>query len=177
MIRLEQFSTDAASKASLDHIRSLCDAAFDGRFSDDDWAHSLGGSHVIGLDDAQIVAHASVVARPLRIDDLDLRAGYVEAVATAQTHQRRGLGSAVMRLLQTAIVEQFELGALSTGQHGFYEQLGWERWRGTTYVGTSDGVIRTPEEDDGIMVFRFGRVEHIDLTASLTCEERAGDDW
>ncbi len=36
MIRFEQFSTDAASQESLVRIRSLCDAAFDGRFSDID---------------------------------------------------------------------------------------------------------------------------------------------
>jgi aminoglycoside 2'-N-acetyltransferase I len=73
--------------------------------------------------------------------------------------------------------ESFELGGLSTAHHHFYERLGWERWQGPTYVRDGDDVIRTEEEDDGVMVLRFGPSATIDLTAPITCEARPGDDW
>ncbi len=67
-------------------IRSLMDAAFDGDFGEDDWTHALGGTHfLIEDDDGALLAHASVVARTIRIGDLVLRSGYLEAVATRPT--------------------------------------------------------------------------------------------
>jgi hypothetical protein len=32
-------------------------------------------------------------------------------------------------------------------------------------------------EDDGVMVLRFGPSAAIDLHASMSCDERPGDDW
>jgi hypothetical protein len=71
----------------------------------------------------------------------------------------------------------FELGALSTGLWDFYERCGWERWRGPTFVRHGDEIVRTADDDDGIMVLRFGRSGSADLTAAIACERRAGDDW
>ncbi len=72
----------------------------------------------------------------------------------------------------------FELGALGTGRHSFYERLGWERWQGPTFVRTAEGdVRRTEEDDDGVMVLRTGPTADLDLTGPLACEERPGDDW
>mgnify|MGYP006361481155 CR=1 FL=1 len=72
----------------------------------------------------------------------------------------------------------FELGALGTGRHSFYERLGWERWQGPTFVRTAEGdVRRTEEDDDGVMVLRTGPTADVDLTGPLVCEERPGDDW
>ena len=42
---------------------------------------------------------------------------------------------------------------------------------------SGDGLIRTLDEDDGIMVLRFGSSAEIDLSASISCEARSGDDW
>ena len=71
----------------------------------------------------------------------------------------------------------FEMGALSTGRPGFYTRLGWERWRGPTFVRRGSQSCRTEDEDDGVMVLRFGPSAAIDLTASISCESRRGDDW
>jgi hypothetical protein len=59
----------------------------------------------------------------------------------------------------------------------FYERLGWERWQGPTFVRRGEALVRTEEEDDGIMVLRPGPGVRIDLRASISCEARAGDDW
>ena len=53
----------------------------------------------------------------------------------------------------------------------------WERWRGPTFVRQGGTVLRTPAEDDGVMVLRFGPSRSIDLNAAICCEARQGDDW
>jgi aminoglycoside 2'-N-acetyltransferase I len=55
--------------------------------------------------------------------------------------------------------------------------LGWERWRGPTYVDTPWGRVRTADEDDGILVLRTEDTSALDPTVSLTCDWRQGDVW
>jgi hypothetical protein len=83
-----------------------------------------------------------------------------------------------MMRITDALRTQFDLGVLSTGAWHFYERLGWERWRGPTYVRGADGCLRRSEaEDDGVMVLRCARSQDIDSTASITCDERISDSW
>jgi aminoglycoside 2'-N-acetyltransferase I len=147
------------------------------RFTRDDWAHALGGRHFLAELDGRIVAHAAVVPRELHVDGRPLRTGYVEAVATAPGLQGRGIGSGVMRAAAEHILEAYELGALGTGEQGFYERLGWLVWHGPTFVRTLDGDRRTADEDGGIMVLRTPATETLDLAAAISCDDRVGDDW
>ena len=71
----------------------------------------------------------------------------------------------------------FAVGVLSTSRHGFYERVGWERWQGPTFVRDGDERIRTDDEDDGIMVLRFGSSGGLDPTLPIMCENRPGDAW
>jgi aminoglycoside 2'-N-acetyltransferase I len=159
-------------------IRALLDAAFDGGFSDEDWAHALGGTHAIGEADGAVVAHGSVVPRVLDIGQQRVRAGYVEAVAVRPDRQGTGLGTAVMQALGEVIAREFELGALSSGAWRFYERFGWERWRGPTWVRHAHGRLeRSPDDDDGLMILRTPTSPPIDLFAPLTCDARPGDAW
>ncbi len=50
---------------------------------------------------------------------------------------------------------------------------------GPTFVRDGDQLERgeDEDEDDGIMVLRFGASAEVDLTASITCQARVGDDW
>src|SRR3954451_12676396 len=109
----------------LSGIRALLSDAFAGELSDDDWAHALGAWHVTASDDGRLVAHAAVVTRTLEVGGRARRAGYVEGVATAPLRQGQGLGSTVMRRVADLVRAKFELGALSTDRHPFYERLGW----------------------------------------------------
>lgn len=171
------FRTEDAPQGLLDDARTLVFAAFDGGFSDDDWDHALGGWHAVVIDAQRVVAHASVIPRELRIGDRKVAAGYVEGVGTEHAARGDGHGTRAMTEIATIIRRDFELGALSTEAHQFYERLGWERWRGPTFVRSARGLTRTEDEDGGIMVLRFGSSADFDLTSPISCEERSGDDW
>jgi len=145
-------------------------------FTEDDWAHALGGTHVLADLAGRIVAHASVVPRDIHAGDWPLATGYVEAVAVQPGEQGRGLGTAVMRVV-AEIVENYELGALGTGEHGFYERLGWRTWRGPSSVRTDDGEQPTPDDDGYLMVLATPTSPALDLDAPISCEWRPGDVW
>ena len=177
MPEIRSFLTHEASDDVLGQIRLLLVDAFEGDVSDEDWEHTLGGMHVVGFERGALVAHAAVVPRTLQVGDRPFRAGYVEGVGVAPSRQGRGFGSLAMARLSEEVHGRFELGALSTDRHSFYERRGWERWLGPTFVRSGPETIRTEDEDDGVMVLRFGPSRDVDLTASLTCEPRPGDDW
>lgn len=168
------------SVAELDALRSLFDAAWPGkggRFTELDFQHAIGGVHLVVEEGPAIVAHASVVSRHLNTGGVDLATGYVEAVATRPDRQGRGLATAVMRRVNDLIDRRYELGALDTGIPRFYEQLGWETWRGPTAVRPTSGpALRTPEEDGAVMVRRV-RDRELDLEQLITCDWRDGDVW
>jgi aminoglycoside 2'-N-acetyltransferase I len=179
--RLRRLATPELTEAEIRSIRAIMDEAFgadeDERFTDHDWEHALGGVHFVIDLDGEIVGHASVVERQLELDDRPVRTGYVEAVAVAPGRQGRGLGSALMTDVNAWITGHFELGALGTGRHRFYERLGWLTWRGPSFVRTSAGKQRTPEDDGFILVLSTPASPPIDLRAQISCEWRPGDAW
>lgn len=160
-------------------LRTLFEAAWaeEGGFADEDWDHAIGGVHFVVEDVGAVLSHASVVERRLHTNGLDLSTGYVEAVATRPSHQRRGFGTAVMREVGKYIDETFQLGALDTGRHAFYERLGWVVWNGPTAVRTEGGLVRTPEEDGSVLVRLTPLSPQLDLSAPISCEWRPGDVW
>jgi aminoglycoside 2'-N-acetyltransferase I len=145
--------------------------------TEDDWKHALGGTHFILELDGRIVAHASVVERELRVGGRTLRTGYVEAVATTPDRQGKGLGSLLMDDVTAWIRDRFELGALGTGRHSFYERLGWRTWAGPSSVRTPNGDRQTPDDDGYILVLATPSSPALDLSAPISCDWRAGDVW
>lgn len=181
VVTVRRLPTDALSAEEVTVIRELLDAAFwdeeDERFTEADWEHSIGGLHVVLELGGLIVSHASVVERELHVAGRPLRTGYVEAVATAPGHQGQGHGTRVMEAIDAAIEAGYELGALGTGEIGFYERLGWRVWQGPTSVRTATGERRTPDEDGGVMVLLTPTTPPIELGAPISCEWRSGDVW
>jgi aminoglycoside 2'-N-acetyltransferase I len=180
-LRLRRLATSDLATEDVAAIRDLLEAAFgpdeEERFTEDDWQHAVGGVHFVLDLDGEIVAHASVVERELHVDGRPLRTGYVEAVATAPRRQGKGYGSLVMADVAAYIEERFELGALGTGSQHFYERLGWRTWRGPSFVRTAIGPQRTPDDDGSILVLATPSSPALDVTASISCEFRAGDVW
>jgi aminoglycoside 2'-N-acetyltransferase I len=69
-----------------------------------------------------------------------------------------------------------ELQALSSEEAiGFYERLGWERWRGPTAVRTPRGIRPTP--NDTVLIRRTSTTPALDLTARLIADDRDGQPW
>ncbi len=179
--RLRRCSTPELTPAETSAIRAILVAAFgtgeEERFTDDDWEHGLGGTHFVLELDGEIVAHASVVERDINVGDVPLRTGYVEAVATAPDRQGAGLGSFLIADVTAYIRERFELGALGTGRHRFYERLGWVTWVGPAFVRTPEGPRRTPDEEGYILVLATPSSPPFDPAAAISCEWRQGDVW
>jgi aminoglycoside 2'-N-acetyltransferase I len=166
---------DAETRAGL---RTLWDRAFGERFSDEDADHAYGGVHVLAREGDRIVAHASAVPRRIRFgEDLWLTVGYVEAVATEPQRQGQGVGRLTMQRLQDEIAARWAVAMLSTGRAtGFYERLGWERWRGVSYTRTSAGTV-PDDEHGGLMILRRDAAAVPDLSFDVICEDRPGDAW
>jgi aminoglycoside 2'-N-acetyltransferase I len=172
--------SDELRPGEVAELRELFDEAWSDdaeRFTEQDWGHAVGGVHVIAEADGRIAAHASVVERELRTANHRLRTGYVEAVATRPSHQRRGLGSLVIEGVDDLIDRNYQLGALATGVVGFYERLGWVAWQGPTSVRTEAGTVRTADEDGNVLVRLTPSSPELDLSAPISCEWRPGDAW
>jgi aminoglycoside 2'-N-acetyltransferase I len=180
-LRVRRLTTAELSPPEIEAIRAVLWAAFgddpEEAFTESDWDHARGGIHVVADVDGRIVAHASVVPRELHIAGRRLATGYVEAVAVQPGLRGRGFGTAVMRDVDSIIGADYELGALGTGEHGFYERLGWRTWRGPTSVRTDAGDRPTPEDDGYILVLETPTSPPLDLDAPISCDWRPGDVW
>jgi aminoglycoside 2'-N-acetyltransferase I len=177
-VTIRRVATQDLAATDLAQLLDLFRACWpDGSFTTDDIAHAMGGVHWVAEAGGRVVGHASVVPRMLEADGVPLATGYVEAVATHPGWRRRGIASRLLEQVDGDIAGAFELGALSTGVHGVYARAGWERWRGPTFVRTDAGPVRTPEDDDGIMILRTPRTPPLAGTEALSCEWRPGDAW
>jgi aminoglycoside 2'-N-acetyltransferase I len=169
----------ALSAADWSELTELCVAAFEEPW--DGYWESIGpGVHVMAEDDeGVIVAHAAIVDRLLYPGDAVLRAGYVEAVAVLPAFQRRGHGTEVMAVINRMIDRGYELGALGTGSHHFYERLGWVTWRGPTWIRQRDeSLVRSPDEDGDILVRRTPSTPaSLDLSLPIAVDWRPGEVW
>jgi aminoglycoside 2'-N-acetyltransferase I len=180
MAPLRQVTSDELRPDEVEALRDLFDGAWthkDEVFTEDDFRHAFGGVHFLMEDGPDIVGHASVVPRELRTGDHRLATGYVEAVATRPDHQRRGIGTALMREVGALIDRTYELGALDTGIAAFYERLGWTVWAGPTFVWMDVGPRPTPDEDGSVLILRTAATPELDPASPLMCEWRSGDVW
>ncbi|MFJ8824582.1 GNAT family N-acetyltransferase [Streptomyces sp. NPDC102467] len=164
--------------AELAAARALLDEAFDGDFSDADWAHGLGGVHALVHDDSGVLlAHGSVAQRRAVHDGETLRVGYVEAVAVRADVRRAGLGGRVMGALERVILGAYDVGALSASSDGapMYLARGWARWSGPFAAYGPGGVVRLPADEDPPFLFPALAARALDPERELLFDWRDGD--
>jgi aminoglycoside 2'-N-acetyltransferase I len=177
---VRQLATDELSEAEVAAVRAIVRDAFAGDgegFTNEDWAHTLGGRHFLLEEDGTIVAHASVVERELHVGETPVRSGYVEAVATRPDAQGHGHGTRIIEAVNEHIRDTYALGALSAAVPEFYIRRGWMPWLGPTAVRTAAGDVRTPEDDGDIMVLATPSSPALDWHSVLSCPWRPGDIW
>lgn len=173
-------SIDVVDSASISHdtlteVRDLCTEAYGVDFTGA--LEQLGaGVHVIGRVEGRIVCRAMWVVRALQQGDrAPLRTAFIEAVATDPRFRRRGFASQLLTCLVREL-QNFELAALSPSEERFYQRLGWERWRGSLFIRTEEGLEPTPDEP--VMILRLENTPpDLDIDGSLSAEWRHGELW
>ena len=153
------------------------EAAFEERWHDEDWGHTIGGMHALVWEGDEVISHASVVQRRLLHGGRSLRAGYVEGVATREDRRMLGHAATTMDAIEQIIRDAYDLGALSAsaGAVDFCDARSWEQWRGPTSAFTPIGIERTEDDDDSTYIFRT--IAPLDLRGALTCDWRDGEVW
>jgi aminoglycoside 2'-N-acetyltransferase I len=138
---------------------------------------SSGGLHFLAYHDEVLVSHALVTTRWLQTEDQSpLKTAYIDAVATLPAYQGQGYGSALMRQLANEIDREYVIACLETERETFYENLGWQTWRGPLAGHNEHGLIPTPEQH-GIMILRLSQTPTLDLDSMLTIECQTGRIW
>ena len=179
-MHLQVVAAGALDAAARKEIVELCESAYGEDFTR--LFEELPGSlHVLARDErGALVSHAEWVTRWLQPSGHPaLRTAYVEAVATAPAHQRRGLGTAVLRHLGDRLRRDatWVLGALSPSDPAFYARLGWEPWLGPLGIRRGDSIEPTPS-DEQVMILRLPRTPTTLMTSALlTAEWRVGEPW
>jgi aminoglycoside 2'-N-acetyltransferase I len=170
VVRADQLDPDLQSK-----ILVLCNKAF-GEDMTPIFSTFKDAVHVLGYLESSLVSHALWVTRWLQSGtEPVMRTAYIEAVATEKEYRNLGFATAVMHRVAEEIRE-FDLGALSPSNAGYYERLGWELWRGPLFIRTSNGLIRSPSEEE-VMILRLPRSPDLDSSAPLSAEWREGELW
>jgi aminoglycoside 2'-N-acetyltransferase I len=159
-------------------LRAFLEAAYAGRFGAENWAHALGGVHVLATVDGELAGHAAVVQRQLLLGADPVRTGFVEAVATAASLRRRGVGTAVMTEVERLVTGGHELGALAASEdgRGLYAARGWLPWTGPLAALTPDGVVPTRQAAVFVLPTPATPVP-LDTGARLVCDWRRGGPW
>jgi aminoglycoside 2'-N-acetyltransferase I len=176
MTQLRTAHTADLDAATLTAARALLYDVFDD-MTEDDWEHSLGGTHALVWDGAELIGHAAVIQRRLLHGGRALRTGYLEGVAVRADRRGRGHGAAMMAALEQVLSRAYDVGALAASEKAatFYAARGWKVWQGPSSALTPTGIQPTTEEDGCIYVFPLGAP--LDLAGELTCDWRDGDVW
>ncbi len=174
-MHVEIVESAALTTSQRDAVVTLCTEAYEEPFAA--YLADIGpGVHLLGTVDGRLVSHVMWVPRVLYLDGGQvLHAAYVEAVATLPGSQGNGYATRLMRAVP-ALIDSFQLGALSPSDEAWYARLGWELWRGPLSVRERDTVVNTPEEE--IMILRLPRTpSSLNVRAPLACDWRPGEVW
>ena len=133
--------------------------------------------HVLARDEeGALVSHAEFVPRWLQAGGHEvMRTAYVEAVATAPGHQRKGSPPRCCSGSSTwwPPIPAWQLAALSPSDAGFYERLGWELWRGPLAIRHA-GRLEPSPDDEQVMIRRLPRTPPLDTDRALDSRMACG---
>lgn len=171
-----ELSNQALSNSDQAVVLALLDQAYEGDFSAEDWEHSFGGSRFLGYLDAELIAHGVIVSRRIWLNDIEFQVGYLEAIAVLPKYQRQGYGTALLTEITKFAKANYLVSMLSTDEKDFYRKFGWLDFSGESYVLTTGELVRSADEDTGLMWLPGANSNLVDLTKAV-CEDRSGDAW
>lgn len=174
-MKLELMQHDLATDIVAE-IKVLLDQAYEGDFSAEDWDHSLGGSRFLGYLENELIAHGVIVSRRIWLNEIEYQVGYLEAIAVLPKYQRQGYGAALLTRLTEYANDNYLVSMLSTDEKEFYRKFGWLDFSGESYVLTHGELVRSADEDAGLMWLPGANSELVELTKAV-CEARSGDAW
>lgn len=176
VLEISSFRTDDASSSELDIVRKFLTGVFGPGFDEVAWQHSLGGVHFVLRYQGQLVTHLSIVPRAIYINGRDMRAGYVEAVATASQFRGRWFGTSLAAAASAYIVSEFDIGALATSTAiSLYARLGWRIWSGKTFAERHGEVIQVGPQ--GCVMILAPKGVEINIDGNISTNWRDGDVW
>ena len=156
-------------------VRAFLNEAYEGDFSDSDFANALGGQHFARFESGRLIAHASVVDRSISLDDTLFRVAYVEAVAVAVDCRGRRLGQQIVQFVTDFCRSNYLAAMLSRDEHAFYERFGWVRLEAASHVETASGLIRTRDEDESLMLLTD--IPEISHPRRVVAHDRVESPW
>ncbi len=171
-------TTEELTEADRRSVIEVCIAAHDNA----DFANLFtyipsGGRHFLAYDGSDLVSHAVVTTRWLEPDGAGvLKTAYVDAVSTLPAAQHRGFAGATMRALGAGIGD-YEIGGLQTDLRGFYEQFGWEFWRGPLAGRGDDSTLIPTPDQHGVMVLRLPHTPPLNFDRRMTIEKQPDRIW
>lgn len=160
----------------VEQIQALLDQAYEGDFSAEDWDYTFGGNRFLGYLGTEIVAHGVIVPRRIWLNDIEQQVGYVEAIAVLPKYQRQGFGTALLTEITEFAQAEYSVSMLSTDELDFYRRFGWLDFLGESYVLSGGELIRSADEDAGLMWLPGNNTGLVELT-KVVCENRTGDAW
>lgn len=173
-LRIEHLHSSRLPLSSTRAMVALCDAAF----NEDSavYFRDIGpGEHLLGWQGETLVTHLMWVPRTIEVGALALRTAYVEQVATAGAHTRRGYASRLLAMLPP-LLAAYEIAALSPATESIYLRMGWQFWEGPLSHRREGRRIDDPEER--VMVLQLpGTPATLDRLAPMSIEWRPGDVW
>lgn len=176
MFQISRVSDEDLNSAISFSLQNLLNGAFEGDFSKEDWEHTFGGIRFLGYFQDELIAHGAVVPRKIHVDGQLLLVGYVEGIAVVPTYRRQGFGSSLMGEISKTCRSEFEISMLSTDEKVFYKRHGWLDFEGSSYVAKDGAVIRTDDEDEGLMYLPGLRRDKAG-PKEIICQSRNGDAW
>ncbi len=170
--------TVSLSPEERTEIMHVCCEAFGGPFDELFDLVAPTGVHVLAHLDNRLVSHAVITGRRFRIGGLpEMRAAYIDAVATLPGLQRRGYGSAVMRKTVEYASVEYDIAGLATVIDPWYGSLGWELWKGELGLDDANAITMTENLEERVMIHRLPATPAVDVHDRLIASWRPGGGW
>jgi GNAT superfamily N-acetyltransferase len=116
--------------------------------------------YILAWEGSALVGQTGLLKRRVKVGDREVELSGAHGVITKPTHRGRGIGTAMMRIVEeftaSGLGLEFSMLHCFTRQVPFYSQLGWQQVDNPVTCDQPDGKERRPPVN---MVLECGRTE------------------